>query len=139
MLLKFIMEFSEHNIIPYGIDTNPEAIKYAVEEVLPEFSDNFLIDSIDSFHSEKFKFDIIICNPFHSKKNINFIIDKYLNMLLKNGKLIFRVHDDVLEKMNISKFEDINKSIQYNINFSRGAAVSFGIIYKCVNENLVHL
>ena len=60
MLLKFIMEFSEHNIIPYGIDTNPEAIKYAVEEVLPEFSDNFLIDSIDSFHSEKFKFDIII-------------------------------------------------------------------------------
>ena len=130
MLLKFILDFSNHNLIPYGIDLNEDAINMTKQVVLPEFSNNFIIGDIDKCLPLNQIFDIIICNPFHSKKSFDVLINTYLSMLRKNGKIVIRVHDDVLVKENLIRVDEKWNSFQIPIRLSRGADVTYGVILK---------
>ena len=128
MLLKFILDFSNHNIIPYGIDKNEIAINKAKRDILPQYSSNFIVAEMDEYIPFKQKFNIIICNPFYSKYGFDSVISRLLGILNKSGKIIVKVHDDVLQKKNIRSLDEEWSNFQIPIKYSRGADVTFGII-----------
>lgn len=128
MLLKFICEFSGYNFQPYGIDWNFVAIENAKTIVLPEFSDNFLLKNIDNYMPLKDKFDIVICNPFHSQKSIKQTILSCKKMLQNKGRLILRVHNDNIEFNSISELKLKFNETELSISFSKCLDVYYGII-----------
>jgi SAM-dependent methyltransferase len=131
MLLKFIMDFSRYKITPYGIDNNSDAITMAKNFILPDYSENFEEADYDTCLPFKRIFDIIICNPFHSRRCFYKLVSLLIKSLSPKGKIIIRVHDDVLEKENFDSLEMFCGSTDFPIKFSYGLDVSYGIIYKC--------
>ena len=107
MLLKFLMTFSNHNLIPYGIDLNEEAIGQAVNEILPDFAGNFEIGDIVDYQFPKGKFDIIITNPFYSKPNMEEFTERCLDNVNPKGRLIYRIHSEVLVNNNVERLDNI--------------------------------
>lgn len=85
MLLKFILEFSKHKLIPFGIDLSVKAIKMAQEEILPQFADNFLCADLDTCIPFNRKFEILKCNPFHSKRSFSELIFYCLICISNDG------------------------------------------------------
>lgn len=86
MLLKFICEFSGYKIETLGIDWNIKAIDSAKRNVLPKVSKNFIINDIDSCLQLKNRFNLIICNPFHSARNYINIVQSSFKMPTPLGK-----------------------------------------------------
>ena len=109
MLLKFLIKFSGKQLEPFGIDHNEECIYQAVSEVLPEYAQNFRICDIINYYFLENSFDIIIANPFHTytKYSIAEFTKQCIESLNYSGRLIYRIHDDVLENINIETIEDI--------------------------------
>lgn len=130
MLLKFIVEFSNHKITPYGIDVKKEAINEARHKIFPEYADNFVVGDIDEPINFRNKFDIIICNPFHSSKGIKNLNYRLKKIRRQNGKIILMVHDDLLSKNNIDSVKQMWDMANVDIKISRGAETTYGIITK---------
>ena len=80
MLCLFLMEFSNHNLIPYGIDVNEKSIERA-KELLPEFKSNFIVKNVNDYDFSEGPFDIIITNPFYARDTIDNFLTKCLSGL----------------------------------------------------------
>lgn len=101
MLLKFIMLFSGLELIPFGVEINPRATEQAKKEILPEFADNFFETDVRNFGFQQGPFDIIITNPYYGEPNLNQYIERCKNNLAPEGRLILRLHQDVIENKGI--------------------------------------
>ena len=90
-LLKYLINKSiSEKLIPYGIDYDKQAIKQAINKMLPEYKENFLVEDI-AFYKTKEKFDYVITNPIHNGPNY-FILDySYLLSLLNDMGVLFIV------------------------------------------------
>ena len=128
MFLKFICEFAGYKLQPNGIDCDRDAIENARTIVFPAFAKNFLLNNIDDCLPLKDKFDIIICNPFHSKKSIDQVIHSCINMLSPSGKLIIRIHNDNIDFSSINELKSKIKNSSLSINLSKCLDVYYGII-----------
>lgn len=125
MLLKFLMHFSNHQLIPYGIDLNEHAIKEAKQKVLPEFAEQFSIENVINHNFSNGPYSIIISNPFYSSPQMRRFTEKCLDNLDKGGRLIYRIHDDVLSHNKINKLEDLSDFKNLGMKVSRGYDLSF--------------
>jgi len=123
MLLKFLMEFSGKNLIPYGIDVNKRAIKKA-KSLISEYSANFQITPLQDFQYDNAPYDIIITNPFYSKQTMSFS-NMLKTKLSPNGKIIYRLHNDVLERNSINSVNRLQNFIGNDFNISRGNGLWF--------------
>jgi SAM-dependent methyltransferase len=128
MLLKFLTIFSKHDLDPFGIDFNREAIMEAKEKVLPEYADQFYVSDIIQHKFTSGPYNIIIVNPYYCKININIFTQKCLDNLLPGGKLIYRIHVDVLKNNNINNVENEFKNLEMKI--SQGYDLIFGTYEK---------
>ena len=103
MLLKFIMNFSGHLLVPYGIDVNEKAVREAKEAILPaDYADNFRVCDVMDYDFREGPFEIIISNPLYAcqkgkKPRIMEFTEACLGSLSPGGRLIYRVHRDGLE------------------------------------------
>ncbi|EKD55948.1 MAG: radical SAM protein [uncultured bacterium] len=105
-LLRFLVENSQHKLIPHGIDFRQEVINEAKEIILPDFADNFRIGNITKIDLENNLFDYILLDPYHladcDRKNvIQIIIDK----LRKNGRVILYSYHDSLSTLPHKKIK----------------------------------
>ena len=107
ILLKFLMTFSSHSLIPFGVDLNKKAIRQAKEVLLPRYKDNFTVDNVKDYDFRNGPFDFIIANPFYSRPNMRNFTKKCLKNLNDDGRLIFRIHNDVLKRYKISSLKEI--------------------------------
>ncbi len=128
MLLKFLMKFSGHDLIPYGVDKEFTPIRQVKFAILPEYKDNFSVNTVDRYKFKE-KFDLIISNPFYSKDMKKFTSD-CLEALNPGGKLIYRIHDDVLRNNDINSLDDVSELNDYNLKNSKGLRIVFGVINK---------
>lgn len=129
MLLKFLIEFSSKSLECYGVDINEKAIKEA-KILLPIFQSNFIVDDVRKVELGKKPYDIIITNPFYAHPNLADYVYKCINGLTDAGKLIFRVHDDVLKKNNIKSILEIELFRKLGLITSRGSGLEIGILDK---------
>jgi len=129
MLLKFLMEFSGHELTPYGIDNKEALIAKAKEELL-DFKDNFKVDDVKTHNFSNSTFDIIITNPFYTRPNMKEFTKKCIEHLNTGGRIIFRVHNDVLEKNNIKDITEVNDFKDFNMKITKNNVLTIGIIDK---------
>lgn len=127
MLLKFLMLFSSHQLNPYGIDLNEVAIKEAKHNILPEFSKQFSVENVINHEFSDGPYSIIIANPFYSNPNMRQFTEKCLDNLEKKGRLLYRVHDDVLKHNKVNKLEDLSDFKNLGMKVSQGYGLSFCI------------
>ena len=130
MLLKFIVTFSGHNLVPWGNDVNDEAIDEAKRTVLPDYATNFSIGDIDDTNYIGEPFDLIIANPFHARTTPRVFTEKCMGKLTPAGKLIYRVHDDVLQTNGITSLSEVNELNDMGIKSSTGYGLVFGTLEK---------
>ena len=125
MLLKFLMDFSGHNLNPFGVDINGLAIQQATQEVLPGFAEQFYIEDVNSHKFQDGPFSIIITNPFYSKPNMREFTERCLDNLCSGGRLLYRIHNDVLEAYNINSLEKLPDFKNLGMRVSNGYGLSF--------------
>jgi 2-polyprenyl-3-methyl-5-hydroxy-6-metoxy-1,4-benzoquinol methylase len=130
MLLKFLMEFSERDLIPYGIDYKKECIEYLQKKILPEYKDNFKITEIKEFDFIDAPYDIIITNPFYCYPEVNEFKEKLLSVLNKDGIIIYRIHNDVLENFNIKEIDDLIAILGKDLTISVGSGLWLATLNK---------
>jgi 2-polyprenyl-3-methyl-5-hydroxy-6-metoxy-1,4-benzoquinol methylase len=95
MLLRYIKDFLDKPITPYGIDISDNCITLAKNKIFPDYSENFRLCDVNDYDFKEGPFDVIITNPFYSK-DIRRFTEQCLTNLNKNGQLIYRLHRDVL-------------------------------------------
>lgn len=130
MLLKFLLQFSGHHLMPYGIDLNKEAIQQAKTDVLPEYADNFAAGNIKDYGFREGPFDIIISSPFYSLGNPKDFTKKCMNALKPKGKLIYFFYYDVFRRLGITSLDECEYLDGVPMLFSYGREILFGTIYK---------
>lgn len=130
MLLKFLMLFSKHKLEPFGIDVNPQAIKQAAEEVLPGYANNFCVEDVNLYNFKESPFDIIITNPFYAHKKMREFTEKCLYHLNHGGRLIYRIHDDVLSAHKIDRLEELPEFHNLGMRVSNGDGLMFCVFDK---------
>lgn len=129
MLLQFLLEFSQHKLTPYGVDHTFKAVTQASTEILPEFKNNFEHGDVNNYNFRKGPFDIIIANPFYSNNKKEFT-DKCLSNLYHDGRLIYRIHNDVLRDNNIKNLEELPEFQNRGMRVSQGDGLSFCVFEK---------
>ncbi len=125
MLLKFLMKFSGHELSPFGIDINSRAIMQAKKEIFPEYSPlRFSVEDVNTYKFSKGPYNIIISNPFYSP-NMRKFTETCLDNLTQGGKLIYRIHNDVIHHNNIKNLDDIPDLKNLGMKVSNGCGLSF--------------
>jgi len=130
MLLKFLIEFSGHSLIPFGIDLNEKAIAQASKEILSDYADNFLVEDVKTYDFNEGPFDFIITNPFYAKPKMREFTEKCLKNLKVGGRLIYRVHDDVLKRNMINDLGELPDFEGLGMKTIQGRGLIFGIFEK---------
>ena len=125
MLLKFLMTFSNHSLVPFGVDINEKAIEQAKKEVLPEFGENFEIGDVVNYHFPEGKYDVILANPFYAKPDMGGFTDRCLDNLNPGGRLLFRIHDDVLRYNEVERLDEMPGFKDKGMSVSEGYGLSF--------------
>ena len=133
MLLKFLIEFSNQQLIPYGIDLNQLSLNKA-KEFFPNQKDNFKIFDVNKYNFEEGPFDIIITNPFYTKPNIRQFTEKCLQNLNPGGRIIYRIHDDVILKNNITDLRELTDFKDQPIEILKGNGLTIIVIDKGDNN-----
>jgi predicted RNA methylase len=130
MLLKFLIKFSGHELSPFGIDIIPQAISQAKEKIFPDYSPlRFYVDDVNTHKFSEGPHNIIISNPFYAK-NMREFTEKCLDNLHNNGRLIYRIHDDVLYYNKVNKLDDLPDFKNLGMKVSRGQGLSFCVFDK---------
>lgn len=99
-LMKSLMHWSRHHLIPYGIDNRDEAIKNA-KLLLPEYTENF--QCIDGDHLEgleergmPLKYDFVYRNYWKrdvdTSEKVRTIVTKLWEHVNDNGRMILGVY-----------------------------------------------
>jgi 2-polyprenyl-3-methyl-5-hydroxy-6-metoxy-1,4-benzoquinol methylase len=109
ILLKFIMLFSGHSLIPFGIDISESAIYQAKSTIHTKYANNFKVQNMIHYAFDKRRYDIIITSLAQGISLRDFTL-KCIKQLNKNGRLIYILHADVLTRYNI------NTSTIFNFN-----------------------
>ncbi len=127
MLLKFLSLFSHHTLTPFGIDLNADAIEQAKTVVLPDYADNFQVRDVINFiyDSPQRTYDLLVGNPFYAKPHLRDFTESCLQHLNPKGRLIYRIHDDVLARNRVDRLEDIPAFADLGMRISQGYGVSF--------------
>ncbi len=129
MLLKYASQFSGHKLIPFGIDISEMALEQAVNEIFPNHKENFHLVDVNQYGFAQGKFNLIITNPFYAK-DMGELTDKCLDNLEPGGRIIYRVHDDVLRINRIQSLDEVSALKGYNMKTSNGNWLVFGVIDK---------
>lgn len=130
MLLAFLMKFSGHELEPYGIDCKPKPIGQARGEILPEYERNFRVAHISEYDYAEGPFDIIIANPFHVDLGIDAFTQRCLSHLIQGGRLVYRIHDDVLRGNKIKTVQEVGGWQFMNMRVSRGEGLELCVFDK---------
>jgi len=131
MLLSFLMRFSAHSLRPYGVDINVAPIEQARRVILPKYKGNFMVGYLTDFNFKGSPFDIIITNPFYvHPQQAGLYIDKCWDNLNKSGRLILRVHDDMLKKHKVNNISSLPYLKKLPCRVARGEGLALGIIDK---------
>jgi len=125
MLIKFIMEFSGHTFIPYGIDIEHKPIKHA-KIIHHEYAHNFRAYDINNYDFSEGPFDIIISSPSYAP-NMRKYTYTCVENLAEKGRLIYRMHDDVIRKLNLHKLDELEDFEGLNMRISKGDGLVFCI------------
>ena len=137
LLLRFVINNSEHKLIPYGVDFLKKSIKQAKGEVLPEFKENFFVGNVmDYVFTEKFDY-ILTAPDYVSDEDIKLYYNKCFNALNLKGMLIFYIH--IPEDASVS-FQFLRKRIKTikffksrKFKWVRSTSIVFGYIAR--NKN----
>ena len=101
LLLKHLVNNSNRKVIPFGVDFLEQSISQAKKDILPEFSDNFYICSIDKFFTNT-KFQYIIFEPYLvNEEDRTVIVEKLKDFLEPGGRIIVYTYHDALKNENI--------------------------------------
>jgi SAM-dependent methyltransferase len=130
MLLKFFLEFSDHLLEPFGIDKNPKAIQRA-KEILPAHAQNFMVKDVNEYDFSHGPFDLIVGNPFYIEADERrAFTEKCLDNLYSGGRLVYRIHNDVLNHFQINNLEELPYLRNLGMKTSQGYGLSFCIFDK---------
>ncbi len=100
LLLRYLLEKCNHNLIPYGIDWLEKSISQAKKEVLPEFADNFTVGNVKEIAFDKF--DYVLADPESvSDKDFSAYLEKCIAST--NHILIFLIPQDVFNRLKTRK------------------------------------
>jgi SAM-dependent methyltransferase len=130
MLLKFLSKFSDHKLIPYGVEIKLKPLEQAIQEILPQYSVNFLLGDVNEYDFREGPFDIIITNPFYAHPNLRAFTENCFEHLSSDGRIIYRIHDDVLEHFGIKSLSELRDFDGFNMKTSVGQGLVYGIIDK---------
>ena len=130
MLLKFLVTFSKHDLIPFGIDKKNQVIDIAKKKILSKFSNNFSVCFLRDYKFEQSPFDFIITNPFYYLTSLDKFTETCINNLAKDGKLIYWAHNDVLSKYNFQNLNQLDPISEFNMKFFSTNKTSFAVYKK---------
>lgn len=125
MLLKFLQRFSGHQLVPFGIDHKELPIVQARTEVLPEHVANFQVADVNDYRFEEGPFDLIISNPVYAGSRMRQFTEHCLAHLSPGGRLIYRLHDDVVRANNLSRPQEHPAFQDLGMRVSQGAGLLF--------------
>jgi len=123
MLLRFLMEFSGHSLIPHGIDIKKEAIDVLISRIIPEYNGNFSVCDVNEYDFPGGPYDLIIGNPAYTgTKGLEFT-NRCIDNLNPGGKLILRMHNDIIRRYDEGKIKPHYRDL--NLDISEGANIRF--------------
>lgn len=102
LLLKHLVERSEYELEPFGVDFIEESIQQAREMVLPDYSSNFIVLNIVDYELKPRFFDFIFLDPTDiHKDDMNGFLNKVIRACKPSGKIIFYTYRDVMRVLLI--------------------------------------
>jgi tRNA1(Val) A37 N6-methylase TrmN6 len=137
MLLRYLCEHSNHQLIPFGVDIDPRAIKTARTTILPEFAGNFCVGDVRA-HEDERKFDVVLTNPifanphFHrqhdgeslllcSDGSMRRYIERCRSLLQRDGDLILYSYEE--EHHRIPNFANVFALETAGLQFEHGLSL----------------
>lgn len=147
MFLKFLTQFSGRKLTPYGINVNKEAIKEAKEKILPEYVNNFKAVDAKEHDFNGAPFNIILTDPTYYLPSYDGIVDAliirencwwpdirnltdtFIRNLNKKGRLIYRTHQDSLDRCGLESLEEI-PYLRGRMNVTRIYTLEFAVFDK---------
>jgi SAM-dependent methyltransferase len=120
-LLKCLERWSNHKIIPFGIDINIMALNKA-KNIFNKFKSNFFLldikDSVNHFIKRKMSFNVILWNVwsnyYFDKKDEIDELHGLLKLLKPNGYVVLIFYEDLNQTENLKKISALKK-IGFNI------------------------
>lgn len=118
-LLKCLEDWSDHELEPFGVDTDPQAIR-AAQEIFPDAKDHFVLSKDEEAGSKlPSEFDLIYWNVWDDsdfdQEGIKDILDHSVKMSVeKGGRLILGFyHPDAAEnERKIKQLEDMGFKVE---------------------------
>jgi len=102
LMLRHLVQNSEFEPEPHGVDFIEESIRQAREVVLPQFADNFSVANIVDVELEPSSFDFIFFDPYDvHPADIPSVVERILGACKVGGKVIFYTYRDVLEALGM--------------------------------------
>ena len=134
LLLRHLVENSEHELIPYGVDFIEESIEQARRDILPEFADNFVVANVRDYVREMPDeyFDFIFFDPYNvHPKDLPETVNHLIRACRTGGRIIFYTYHDVLESLNFEWVGDfLTEDVRRKLKRFDHPEVSVGVLEK---------
>ena len=132
--MRHLVENSEYELIPYGVDFIEESIEQAKRDILPEFAGNFVVANVRDYVHEipDEYFDFIFFDPYNvHPEDLPETVGHLIRACRTGGGVIFYTYHDVLESLNLEWVGDfLPENIRRKLKRFDHPEVSVGVFEK---------